>query len=533
MLGAGLQLSLTLSSDGTLAAQGIRAGYIGQVPSTQPRQGLGVLSNHDQPPGTSVPDHMTAESPVGINSSPNNQIVVDAHWLASARPAEVEAVLLEELGHAIDNILNGSIDRNGDEGEMFSALMRGEPSPQNAQVENDNRLVVINGNDLVLEASLMADNALPNPDSCQAFDLDGDNSSPEGETVSNLFDGTISKKYLNFGRTNSGLEFGYARPTKINGFALATANDSPERDPASYSLYALNSSDNSWVKIAAGNLSLPASRSSWAQTIAIANSSHYSRYRLIFPSLKNGNQANSMQLAELRFYGEQRNSPVVSSTATSKIYRPGDAIEITVNYLAPVTVSGSPILLLATANGTAVASFGSISNDGKALVFKYIVQSGDISSNLDVASIAALQLPIGVSIKNTDQTPAILTLPVGANKIGSLAYNKNIIVYGQPSVLPTPDSYVALDLDGDSGSPNLEGIPNAFDGNISTKYLNYGKTNSGFEFSYARPTNINRFSIVTADDSPERDPASYVLYAFNQAENAWKELAAGSLSLPE
>ena len=533
LLGAGLQLSLTLSSDGTLAAQGIRAGYIGQVPSTQPRQGLGVLSNHDQPPGTSVPDHMTAESPVGINSSPNNQIVVDAHWLASARPAEVEAVLLEELGHAIDNILNGSIDRNGDEGEIFSALMRGESSPQNAQAENDNRLVIINSNDLVLEASLMADNALPNPDSCQAFDLDGDNSSPEGETVSNLFDGTISKKYVNFGRTNSGLEFGYARPTKINGFALATANDSPERDPASYSLYALNSSDNSWVEITAGNLSLPASRSSWAQTIAIANSSHYSRYRLIFPSLKNGNQANSMQLAELRFYGEQRNSPVVSSAATSKIYRPGDAIEITVNYLAPVTVSGSPILLLATANGTAVASFSSISNDGKALIFKYIVQSGDISSNLDVASTAALQLPIGVSIKNTDQTPAILILPVGANKIGSLAYNKNIIVYGQPSVLPTPDSYVALDLDGDSGSPNLEGIPNAFDGNISTKYLNYGKTNSGFEFSYARPTNINRFSIVTADDSPERDPASYVLYAFNQAENAWKELAAGSLSLPE
>jgi hypothetical protein len=67
MIGGGLAIPLSLSSDGTLGAQGIRAGYIGQVPSTQSGQSFAESSNHEQLQGTSFADKATAELPFGIN----------------------------------------------------------------------------------------------------------------------------------------------------------------------------------------------------------------------------------------------------------------------------------------------------------------------------------------------------------------------------------------------------------------------------------------------------------------------------------
>ena len=41
-------------------------------------------------------------------------IYLNADWLQTATAAEIEAVLLEEIGHAIDYRLNGAIDTAGD-----------------------------------------------------------------------------------------------------------------------------------------------------------------------------------------------------------------------------------------------------------------------------------------------------------------------------------------------------------------------------------------------------------------------------------
>ena len=59
----------------------------------------------------------TSEGPDG-----NELILLNGRWLASASPEDVEAVLLEELGHAIDHRLNGNQDTTGDEGELFASL---------------------------------------------------------------------------------------------------------------------------------------------------------------------------------------------------------------------------------------------------------------------------------------------------------------------------------------------------------------------------------------------------------------------------
>jgi hypothetical protein len=81
------------------------------------------------------------------------RIYLNAAWLQGASAAQIEAVLLEELGHAIDTRLNGTKDSPGDEGEIFSALLRGQQAAASAATENDQRLISINGISTAIEAA--------------------------------------------------------------------------------------------------------------------------------------------------------------------------------------------------------------------------------------------------------------------------------------------------------------------------------------------------------------------------------------------
>ena len=82
------------------------------------------------------------------------RIYLNAAWLELATPEQIEAVLLEELGHAIDWRLNGSTDTAGDEGSIFSALLRGEKPDPAADRENDHRILNIDGVAVAVEASI-------------------------------------------------------------------------------------------------------------------------------------------------------------------------------------------------------------------------------------------------------------------------------------------------------------------------------------------------------------------------------------------
>ncbi|WP_414494711.1 FG-GAP-like repeat-containing protein [Synechococcus sp. MIT S9504] len=83
----------------------------------------------------------------------DERIYLNADWLNSASVAEVEAVLLEELGHAIDRRLNDGNDSAGDEGAIFSALLRSENLEPAVDGENDQRILNIDGVDVAVEAS--------------------------------------------------------------------------------------------------------------------------------------------------------------------------------------------------------------------------------------------------------------------------------------------------------------------------------------------------------------------------------------------
>ncbi len=152
-----------------------------------------------------------------------------------------------------------------------------------------------------------------------AIDTDGNSSYPGVESPPNAIDRTLNK-YLNFGELNSGFIVTPAGGLSVvQSFQITTANDASERDPASWQLYGTNdpivSTDNSngsqenWTLIGSGGVALPTARNTLGPVVAVANSVAYQSYRMVFPTVRNAASANSMQLAEVQFFGELAQTP--------------------------------------------------------------------------------------------------------------------------------------------------------------------------------------------------------------------------------
>ncbi|EHP42465.1 Pyrrolo-quinoline quinone, partial [Cupriavidus basilensis OR16] len=117
-------------------------------------------------------------------------------------------------------------------------------------------------------------------------------------------------------------------------------------------------------------------------------------------------------------------SPVVTNVdalTANGTYKVGDTVSVVVTFDQAVTVDttgGTPTLLLETGavdrNATYISGSGT-----NTLTFRYTVQAGDSSADLDVASSAALALNGGV-ITNASSDAAVLTLPAvgGAHSMG-------------------------------------------------------------------------------------------------------------------
>jgi hypothetical protein len=116
------------------------------------------------------------------------------------------------------------------------------------------------------------------------------------------------------------------------------------------------------------------------------------------------------------------------------------------------------------------------------------------------------------------------------------ATGSNILAAGNPTIA------IQLPRSG-AQSPMGEGPEKMLDGLSNTKYLNFGKENSGFIVSPASGSSVvGSFRITTANDSPSRDPSSWILYGTNDVivspnfsqgnlEN-WVEIDAGAIELP-
>ena len=136
---------------------------------------------------------------------------------------------------------------------------------------------------------------------------------PDGEYPLLAVDDDVSTKFLHFRGEVSPTGF-VVEPamgaTVVTGLTLTTANDSAERDPASFELSGSNESiDGPYELIAAGDVvdfiqeaELPRFTMN-ATPITFENAVAYKYYQVMFPAVRDAGSANSMQIAEVELLG--------------------------------------------------------------------------------------------------------------------------------------------------------------------------------------------------------------------------------------
>ncbi len=147
--------------------------------------------------------------------------------------------------------------------------------------------------------------------------LVNNSSYPNNEYPGCIVDQNIATKYLNYQPAGSGFvvvpTYG---ATTLRSFQMSTANDKPERDPASYQIFGTNDEitwddlqamdntagdQNNWTLIAEGTLSLPDDRQAMGDFIPVSNETSYLAYKVIFPTVKDASEGH-MQVADIQFY---------------------------------------------------------------------------------------------------------------------------------------------------------------------------------------------------------------------------------------
>ena len=124
--------------------------------------------------------------------------------------------------------------------------------------------------------------------------------SPGAEQAPNAIDNNPNTKYLNFDKADTGLTIATAGSI-VTGLGLTSANDAPERDPATFVLSGSVDGVN-FTEIASGDVPAFGARFE-RQEVSFANDTAYNTYKLIFPTVVNPDAANSMQIAEVELLG--------------------------------------------------------------------------------------------------------------------------------------------------------------------------------------------------------------------------------------
>ncbi|QDU58712.1 PEP-CTERM sorting domain-containing protein [Aeoliella mucimassa] len=116
----------------------------------------------------------------------------------------------------------------------------------------------------------------------------------------------------------------------------------------------------------------------------------------------------------------------------------------------------------------------------------------------------------------------------------------------------TPDDFIiAIDTDflapvSSTPASGNEDAPMAIDGDINTKYLNFGKFNTGILVTPGDLSTVQSMVLSTANDAVGRTPASYILQGTNVSPTAtpnngtgeeidymWETISEGTLALPD
>ncbi|MEB3316774.1 MAG: FG-GAP-like repeat-containing protein [Cyanobacteriota bacterium] len=515
---------------------------------------------------------------VAASGSTPEVVLLDGDWLAGASGDALEAVLLEELGHVLDQRLNGILDSPGDEGEIFSALLRGVAPSASSVSENDQRWMPVGGQPRLVEA---ADTTAPKlllngsrrpffAGSAIAFGLPdvGDSAHPsfvdiDGDSDLDVFIGKRDGRTLFFenvgtatvpifagsvsviglidvgvlstpsfvdidadgdldafignqdGNTlffrNSGSPSSPAFSSSSRGFGLLDVgtNASPSfvdidadgdldafiGESAGSTLFFRNTGSN--FSAAYGISSIPfglghvgfSAQPTFADIDADGDFDAFignNAGNILF-FRNSGTPANpafagpsfGFDLPDFGFYASPSlvdidadgdldlfvgtdygntlfmindGNYAVTSTTTDGIYGPDSTITIQLSFTESVVVTGSPNILLETGSTDRIATYSSGSGTNT-LSFRYTVQTGDATADLDTTANTSLRLN-GGTIKDAAGNNAILTLPE-PGAAGSLGANAALVIDGVAPVVGSEG--VRLSLSATPGGVNGAG----------------------------------------------------------------------------
>jgi hypothetical protein len=206
-----------------------------------------------------------------------------------------------ELHHSGSNngVLPGDISRLAVGAMIDSATSQGANSA-NSQIDDfkvfaqgltQDQIKILAG--LPVDISASGDAVVPSSDN-----------HPAGEHAGLAIDNDSSTKYLNFDGANnepSGLTITTGGGV-VAGLGLTSANDAPDRDPATFVLSGSNDGGATFTEIASGDVPVFGDRFE-RQTVSFDNSTAYTTYELIFPTTT-GPSTCCMQIAEIELLGE-------------------------------------------------------------------------------------------------------------------------------------------------------------------------------------------------------------------------------------
>ncbi len=352
------------------------------------------------------------------------------------------------------------------------------------------------------------------------------NNTPGSEGVANAIDNQPTK-YLNFDRVGTGFTVTPSvGGTLVSGITLTSANDAPERDPATYTLE--GSLDGvTFYPIASG--AVPAFPSRFYKNyIFFPNSRAFAAYRLVFPTVT-GPGGNSMQISEVELLG------VVSDLAQD-VTQPGDPIVGTSNNTpgsegVANAIDNQPTKYLnfdrlgtgftvAPRSGLTIVSGLTLTSANDAPErdpADYLLEGSYDGSNFVAIASGAVPAFPSRFFKNTilfeNKIPYLqykLTFP---NVVGPGGNSMQISEVELLGVLAPTDVTVPGDaiVGTSNNTPGSEGVANAID-NQPTKYLNFDRVGTGFTVTPGvGDTIVSGLSLTSANDAPERDPATYAL----------------------
>lgn len=283
-------------------------------------------------------------------------------------------------------------------------------------------------------------------------------SNPAGEVPSYVKDGSVLTKWLDFNK--KGLVFAFTAATTVDGYRFATANDATERDPVSWTLEG-SADQTTWtlidvVKDFATTTNRREYQSFTVPATVLPEILSFTPTGMVVADGETTNVSWSLERTDSASidHGVGSVNPVAGTTAID----PPDNADTTFTLTAT------------SAGGTSTASVLVRSVTGGVVNTRYVR-----FTPLKLRSGTTIQLAdFNFTRSGTPVVPVDVTNPGGSN-----------------------------------ATTAAEGALMAIDNNSATKWLDVN--NKPLVFDFGANVGIDRYQIVTANDSPERDPLQWIM----------------------